>query len=139
VIDYLSQPLVAHARVITVKPGGALAFHLDAGPAHAARGYWLLGSVSGTRPGLAIPGSKAVLPLNWDPFTDVLVRLTNTSYCDRFLGALDAQGRGLAILRHRGAMPPSMAGAALDFAYVLFPGSGRGWFVSNPLEVTVVP
>ena len=139
VIDYLKQPLVAHARVITIQAGGALAFDLNGGATYSARRYWLLGSMSGTQPGVAIGGSKVELPLNWDPFTDLIVTFTKTPFCSGFWGVLDSQGHGAAIFRHLGVMPRALTGATLGFAYVLLPEPGRGWFTSNPLEVMIVP
>jgi len=42
---------------------GVVHFDLDAGVENAGRTYFLLGSLSGTSPGIPLPGGQATLPL----------------------------------------------------------------------------
>ena len=74
------------------------------------------------------------LPLNWDPFTDFVVALMNTSVFSNFLGTLDASGNTTAQLN---APPvPGFAGITMHYAYAL----NRPWnFVSNPVAIEIVP
>jgi hypothetical protein len=99
--------------------GGKVGFALDAGSANAGRAYLLSASASGTAPGLPLPGSPAVVPLNPDPFTFLIIAQANTPVFRDFLGGLDGSGRATADV-NLGPLPPSVWGFALHFAYVLY-------------------
>jgi len=96
--------------------GTVVNFSLQAGAANAGRTYLLLGSVTGTVPGTALPGGLAVLPLNWDLFTDTVLYLLNTPIFSGFLGVLDGAGSAAAQL-NPGPLPPEYEGVILRFAY----------------------
>jgi hypothetical protein len=114
--------------------GGTACFLLLAGIENANRNYLLLGSVSGTDPGTPLPGQKAILPLNWDPFTDFVLALINSSLFMNFLGSLDYNGSASAQLN---APPlPGLAGITMSYAFAL----NNPWdFVSNPVAIEIVP
>jgi hypothetical protein len=114
--------------------GGTVNFELDAEPDNANRNYILLGSVSGTEPGFALPGGMATLPLNWDAFTDVVLLLLNTPVFSDFLGVLDGNAQAAAQL-YSGQLPPGYVGTILYFAYCL---NGPFDFASNPVEIEIV-
>ncbi|MEZ5990579.1 MAG: integrin alpha, partial [Planctomycetota bacterium] len=59
-------------------------------PSHAGRLYWILGSVSGTTPGIAFPGFT--LPLNLDPFLLWSTTAPNP-WLSASLGLLDGGGK----------------------------------------------
>lgn len=127
--------LTASTDLLPESTGGTVDFQVDAGPEHAGRGYLLLGSVTGTVPGTPLPGGQAVLPLNWDGFTNLVVAFTNTPAFQGFLGTLDGLGRAAPRLDTLGPIPGT-AGITLYFAYTL----DAPWeFTSNPVEIQVVP
>ncbi|MEW6746254.1 MAG: hypothetical protein AB1486_26230 [Planctomycetota bacterium] len=122
---------------IPASTGGTISFALEAGVAQAGRGYVLLGSVSGTEPGWALPGGLATLPLNWDAFTSLVLRLLNSPAFAGFFGTLDGWGLATARFDTLGPVPPEFVGVRMYYAYFLL-----GWpmdFASNAVEVDIVP
>lgn len=115
--------------------GGTVNFRLDGGAANSGRGYLILGSVTGVAPGMPLPGGMVTLPLNWDPFTNIVIALVNTPVFSGFMANLDGSGLGTAQMNTT-ALPPGTAGLVMYFAYGL---SGPYDFVSNPVAVEVVP
>jgi hypothetical protein len=127
--------LQANAFTILEGAGGAADFLLLAGQANANRNYILLGGVNGTKPGTALPGGKAVLPLNWDLFTNLTVLFGNSPVFQDFLGVTDQDGAGAARLVI-GPLPPGSAGVTMHFAFAL----NAPWnYASNPVGIEVVP
>lgn len=130
------KPLMTDVYSISEATGGTVNFSLLAGQENAFRCYILLGGVTGTSPGIPLPGGMATLPLNWDVFTQLVVSLMNTSIFMNFMGALDASGNGTAVLNTLGPLPPGTAGITFNFAYAL----NKDWdYVSNPVFIDVVP
>jgi hypothetical protein len=130
-----APPLWANAYSIPVSKGAVVDFQLDAGMEYGERNYLLLGSVSGTEPGMTLPGG-AVLPLNWDGFTTILLGALGSPMCQGFMGQLDASGRATATLDTLGPVDPTSVGQTLYFAYLLGP---EPFFASNAIEVTLIP
>lgn len=115
--------------------GGIVNFTMSAGTDNGNRDYILLGSATGTSPGIALPGG-AILPLNWDPFTDMVLALINTAHFKDFLGVLDAMGMGSAQLDSLGPVSPHLVGIHLYFAYALQLQSGD-FAASNPVSIEI--
>ena len=123
---------VDDSDTISAATGGRINFCLEAGKVNKERMYLMLGSVTGTSPGTILPGGSAILPLNWDAFTDIALFMINTPVFFGFLGYLDASGTATAQL----CMPPvpGFAGATMYYAYAL----NKPWdFVSNPIAVDI--
>ena len=113
--------------------GGPVNFFLDAGVENAQRQYILLGTSSGTVPGIYLSGGQVILPVNWDLFTNIVMNLMNTPAFDHFLGPLDKNGLATATM-NLGSIPGA-AGLTLNFAYAL----NKPWdWVSNPVAIEVV-
>jgi hypothetical protein len=126
-------PLYQDVYIISESTGGFSNLFLNAGIENSNRKYFVLGSVSGTEPGIPLPGGMAILPVNWDFFTNIVINLANTAIFDNFLGTLDGTGSAAATLN----MPPvpGAAGITMYYAYAL----NNPWdFVSNPLAVEIV-
>jgi len=115
--------LGATPNTISAASGGTVNFSLDGGTSHAGRNYLLLGSVSGTVPGTPLPGGLATLPLNLDPFTDLVLLLVNSPVFSNFLGILNAVGQGSAQLVSP-PVDPMFIGVIMDYA----------WLVNNPFD-----
>jgi hypothetical protein len=121
---------------LSASTGGTVNLALDAGAEKAYRNYLVLGSASGTDPGIPLPGGEATLPVNWDPFTEFVVALLNTPVFLNFLGTLDGEGKATAQINTGGPLNPQFAGITLYFAFCLdYPWE----FVSNPLAIEIVP
>ena len=115
--------------------GGIVNLSLDAGPANAGRNYLLLGSVTGTSPGIPLPGGKVTLPLNWDMFTNIVIDFINTPIFWNFMGTLNGSGAANAKFDTLGPITGA-AGLTMNFAYAL----NSPWnFVSNPVGIEIVP
>lgn len=129
--------LASDRHALPLTSGGEAGFALDAGPVHAGSAYVLLGSASGTRPGLTVGTSN--LPLNVDGYFVALLGSPDTLVLGS-VGTLDRTGRASARL----VLPPlpaGLAGLTLHHAYaVAGPGPGITVFVltSNAVPVTLV-
>jgi hypothetical protein len=108
---------------------------LTAGLGHALRSYVIAGSLSGTSPGIPLPGGSATLPLAWDPFTSLVLDQVNTPTFSLFAGSLDAHGNATAQL-NLPALDPALVGTRIYFAYAL---SAPFDYASNPVIIEIAP
>ncbi|MDF1800695.1 MAG: hypothetical protein P1V81_16080, partial [Planctomycetota bacterium] len=114
------EALSADVELLSTSTGGTQNLTLDAGPDHAGASYILLGSLTGTKPGLTLDGVN--VPLNVDAY--FLATLTNPSLAvlSGALGLLDAQGRATAQVIVPTGFPAGV-GLTAHHAFVLFPPS----------------
>ena len=127
-------PLALSANKLSESSGGRISLNLDAGPSNGGRSYLILGTVSGTCPGIPLHGGQAVLPVNWDQMTAIGLMLLNTSAFDDFLGILDGNGQAPAKLDLQ--YLPGAAGLLMHFAYAL----NNPWdYVSNAAGIEILP
>jgi len=128
-------PMALSQNRIESTVGGSVDFTLDAGLANSGRNYLVLGSLSGTAPGMPLPGGQVTLPVNWDIFTQVVFSMINTPAFADFMGVLDANGTAVATFDTISAVP-DLAGLNLYFAF----GLNAPWdFVSNGAAIEIVP
>jgi len=123
---------------ISASTGGLANLLLYGEMTNANRDYLILGnaSVSGTSPGIMLPGNQATLPLNWDIFTDLVIANINTAFFSNFMGELDSTGSSKAIFNTFGPTGSATIGFKMRFAYAL----KAPWdFVSNPVEILITP
>ncbi|MEW6747612.1 MAG: M20/M25/M40 family metallo-hydrolase [Planctomycetota bacterium] len=138
VVAELAGPLSLSASSSTVSAlaGGSIDLALTAGPVQGGRDYLVFGSVSGTSPGIPLPGGP-VLPINWDIFTQLVIRLANTSNFARFRDTLDADGRATAtFIVPAGVLVGYEYILSFYFAYALLQPLD---FASTPVQIDVVP
>lgn len=133
----LTQPadsLDTDIHEISEAAGGTVHFALAAGIDQAFRDYLLLGSISGTEPGILLPPGLVTLPLKWDLFTSVVLQNINGPFFEHFLGTLD--DAGFASVEFYISAIPGMAGIKMYYAFAL----GNPWnFASNPVTIDIVP
>lgn len=129
-------PLALDTNQIPASTGGTVNFTLEAGAAYGNRNYFLLGSASGTTPGLPLPGGQATLPLNWDAFTDLVLVLANTAVFPSIQGAFDGGGSASAQMNALKPLPSSVVGLHLHFAYLLYNPYD---LVSNAAGIEIIP
>ncbi|MCK5942355.1 MAG: hypothetical protein KAI24_10330, partial [Planctomycetes bacterium] len=95
----VAEPALTPA-IRTAPLGAGLTHQLEttSSPQRAGQPFVTVLGVSGAFPGTAVPG--AVLPVNWDVFSDLGLTLTGVPnpWLTGFAGALDAQGRALHTL-----------------------------------------
>jgi len=111
--------------------GGTLRFTLD-NPSHANKLYVLLGTMSGTSPGINL-GSLHI-PLNQDTFTNLGLGLVGAPMFQSFLGYLDPKGLESATF----VLPPAtgLQGTSMDFVFLQY--NGAQWdFASNTVNVKI--
>ena len=117
-------------------PDNVQSLHLDAGVAHASKTYLLLGSLSGTAPGIAL-GAGHHLPLNLDSY--LLFTLVNPAagLLVPGTGPLDAAGRATCEFRPPSNTPSSILPIKLHHAFVVLeaPGSPQVAFASQAWPV----
>jgi parallel beta-helix repeat protein len=119
---------------ISAGTGGTINFTLTAGAIHANRDYVLLGSITGTEPGIQLPGGL-ILPLHRDSFTDITFNFANTPFFVNFKGTLDNSGSGNAQFNTLGPLPNVFVGRTVHFAFFLY---GPFDFVSSPVAIEIV-
>jgi hypothetical protein len=119
--------------------GGVIDFFLDGGIGNANSSYHILGSISGTEPGLPIPYGP-YLPLSWDFFTDLVIKMANSPVLPGFRSTLDATGFGSAQFDTLGPLPPGFVGVKLYFAYLLYESSTSTiFYASNWAKLEITP
>lgn len=126
--------LTSVSDILSANIGGSVDFQLVAGTENANRNFLIVGTVSGTSPGMTLPGGK-ILPINWDIFSDIEILLLNTAVFHNFLGILDSEGCEDAAL-NAPPLPSSSIGLIMDFAYTCNKPFDH---VSNPLGVEITP
>lgn len=132
-----SPTLTGCPESISVATGGTQAFALNAGTSHASKTYLLLGSASGTSPGIEINGEH--LPLQvFDSYFLFTVNSLNQGPFQNTLGILSSTGTATASL----TVPigyPSLAGLTLHHAYVVFNPNQTVALASNATPLQLVP
>lgn len=107
----------ASTKELQATAGGSVELHMDLGSAAAQRPYLLLATLSGSSPGIPLPG--LTLPLNYDDMTQLGLTALNGPSFQNFAGLLDPQGRGAG----RFVLPPQVGsafrGRTLHFCGVL--------------------
>jgi hypothetical protein len=109
---------------------GAVRFHLHAGANHANRPHLLLGTTSGTTPGITF-GSLHV-PLNYDGWMAAILGNPVTVPFQGFLGTLNADAHGTAAFDTLLPIPPAALGLTLHHAFVTLQPFDA---VSNPVAL----
>jgi hypothetical protein len=92
------QAIIARPSVVHVQQAQQHYMAIDAGPNNAGRPYLCLGSISGTSPGITLPGGE-LLPLNNDGYFQYTLNNPNSPILSGSFGVLDAQGRGTVTFR----------------------------------------
>jgi hypothetical protein len=126
--------LKVNNNTISVATLGSRIYTLEAGAANAGRLYFMLGTFTGTSPGLNFANGLH-LPLNPSFYLNWTASNPNTAPLSNSLGFLNGSGMATTTftLPH---VPASAAGLVLHHAYVLLSPLD---FASNPVAITLVP
>ncbi|TAJ02787.1 MAG: CHRD domain-containing protein [Planctomycetota bacterium] len=131
--------LNANGAQISASRGGRVELYIDAGFEHGGRPYLVLGSLSGTFPGLSVDG--LALPLNVDAYFNTTLAAPNQPPLSNSFSFLGLFGQGQASL----LLPPGAASPVIGFtayhalAVVDVFGSGKVAFTSNATPLAIVP
>jgi hypothetical protein len=124
------QTLSVNQLLISASEGGQQNFNLSAGAGFAGQFYLLLGSASGTAPGL--PLGSVVLPLNPDAYTSFTLG-GGAPVFSGSIGLLNAAGNASAALTLApGALSSTQIGLTLFHAALVFDGVNFT-LASNPV------
>lgn len=118
---------------LSLSAGGTQALSLDAGTENAFGLYFLLGSITGTQPGLNL--GSVVLPLNPGPYFQLTLVEPNNALIAGQVGFLDAAGTATASLTVPPGTAATFAGLVVHHAFTLLSTP----FVSNPCPARLVP
>ena len=121
---------------ISIAAGGSQSLHLDAGPAHGGGTYFLLGSVSGTSPGIPLAGQ--LLPLNFDFYFLHTLNNPNSVPLASSFGTLDADGRATATFTLPAGGFPGVPLSLAHHAFAVFTPTTVD-FASEAASLTFVP
>jgi len=122
---------------ISAATGGQVHFTVNAGPLYQNADYRLLGSMTGTTPGLTF-ASGVNAPVNFDLLMVYTILLANTSVFQNFVGTFDSTGTALATLDSGGPLDPLLVGLRMDFAAVVSIANVELW-ASNPTNLQIDP
>jgi hypothetical protein len=122
---------------LSVQSGGQVRFALAAGAANAGRTYLILGSATGTSPGIPL-GPGLVLPLVPDAYLGFTFAVPNSLILPS-LGTLDAEGAASATLALPGGVIALPSSLDLHHAFVVFGPFGAAKFASNAVNLTLLP
>ena len=112
-----TQTLYACEQTVSVS-GGSQDLELYAGPQLASALYLVLGSASGSAPGIAVETLQ--LPLNLDSYLLASLASANQPPFVQTLGVLDDLGRATASITLAPGSPATLVGLELNHAYVAF-------------------
>ncbi len=127
------RPLASNVDTISLGTGGVQTLTLSRGTANGGRVYLLLGSATGTAPGINL--GAVTLPLNPDGYLMQTLSNPNAPPLSSSFASLDAIGVATAAFAIPRLNLPALVGLRLDHAYVVISGFS---FVatSNAVPVT---
>lgn len=123
--------------VVSLNAGGTVNFFLDGGSASAGRVYLMLGSATGTSPGVPVDG--LVLDLAYDAFTGYMLTHPNTPPYAGTFGLLDGTGTGSASLSVAPGTNPGLVGTTLYHAFAVLDAAGTVSLTSNATSLNLLP
>lgn len=140
VYAYTVLGLCGSPSAVSLAAGGSHSLDLKAGAALAGELFLVLGSASGTAPGIPLDG--LLLPLAVpDPYFNFTLGSPGTPPLTGSLGSLDPAGEAAAAFTLPPGTLPSLAGLLLHHAFLVLDvaASGQAVFASNAVAVSLVP
>ena len=133
----VDRRLWASSGEVSVANGGRVDFTHISDSERAGDFYYLLGSLTGTLPGIPLPGGLH-LPLNSDVLLIGMLEYPNLGVFQDTLGTVDAQGRAASAIDIRsGLLLPALIGLEMDFVHALVGATGYVVEVSNLVTVAI--
>lgn len=117
-VETCPVPLSGFPTAVSAVQGGTQDFTLNAGASFAGSIYFLLGTISGTAPGVVV--DSLLLPLNPDSYFLFTLDHPNVPPLTNSFGFLDGQGSAAASIGvPPGGIPPGLIGQTMHHAYAL--------------------
>lgn len=133
------EPLSADGASVSALNGGSQTLRIDAGWLHSTDVYLVLGSASGTSPGLSVGGGW-VLPLNSDAYLDHTLANPDSAPLTGSLGVLSSAGSAVASFTLPSSSDPGLVGLVAHHAFLTLGTSGPTvTLASNSQPVIVGP
>ena len=133
----VERRLWASTADVSVANGGRIDFTHLLDSERSGDFYYLLGSLTGTLPGIPLPGGVH-LPLNEDVLLIGMLVYPNIGVFEDTLGMVDPQGRAAsAIDIQSGLLLPALIGLEMDLVHAIVDGTGYVVEVSNVVTVTI--
>ena len=129
------RPLVAVPATLSVTSGGTQYYDVRAGWEHAIEQVLVLGSATGTSPGIPLPGGS-LLPLAVDDYFVFGLSHPSAPPIADALQWTDFWGSAIAHFVLAPGGPPGLVGLTLHHAYVTLPDLG---FASNAVSLQLGP
>jgi hypothetical protein len=124
--------LRADAERVSLSKGGLIRLQ-GQGPKHyAGAAFVLLGSATGTSPGLRF--GPVELPLLWDAYSALVLAAPGATVSPG-MGVLDSKAAFVGVFSVPPASPAALKGLRLHHAWLALDLSGRVRFASNPISV----
>jgi hypothetical protein len=114
----VERSLVGDVASLSLGSGGTQQLDLAFGPELAGDLYYVLGSTSGSSPGVAVGLHQ--LPLNVDDYLLLTVNQPNSSFLSQSLSVLDSDGRASCQFNLPSGLNPALAGLNVHHAALLF-------------------
>jgi hypothetical protein len=122
---------------ISITVGGSQTLSVYAGLANAGNLYIVLGSLSGTSPG--VPFQSVLVPLNLDPYGTFTLNNPNSPILSNSLGFLDASGEAVASFNIPPATVLPAPLPAFHAALIIDPFTGVATLATNPVTASLLP
>lgn len=118
--------------------GGPINFHHVFDTSLAGENYLLLGSFTGSTPGITlVPG--VVLPLNLDALLNAILVFPNSPTFVNTMGTIGVTGRAdSTVIVPPGELFPALIGWQLEFAHIVFDSFGTPIEASPPTVIKIV-
>jgi len=137
-LSQLGSPFQGATEPISLSAGGSRPHVMNAGEAFAGDLYFVLGSITGTSPGISVLG--VVLPLNLDPYFMLSLTQPTATAVQPSLGTLNSTGQATALLGVPTGLDPSLAGLVLSHAFLAAdPVLLTATLASNAVGVALAP
>ena len=134
----INSALTANLASLSISAGGTQQLTLDAGTSHGGDLFAVVGSITGTSPG--IPFGGFVLPLNQDFYFDQTVLFPNSHPLTNSFSNLDLNGTAVTTVTvNAGELPPIAIGITVHHAAVVLDATLQLTLVSNPVALTLTP
>lgn len=130
-------PLTVDVHEMQATAGGVQKLAVNAGATHAGRYYYMLGSISGTTPGISLGGvPMALIP---DSYFQFMLNYPNLIVANS-LGILDPAGKGEGTLFVPAGVPAPFSNITLYHAYFVYDvPSGSVKMASNTVSLRIKP
>lgn len=130
--------LSAYPGWVSLTDGGNQTLSIETDPAYAFHPYVVLGSMSGTEPGIPLPAG--VIPLNVDAYTLLSATSANTAPFVGTFGLLSGEARGSAAISIPPGAAPALAGWILHHAFVVLdPATLGAEHSDNAVSLQLLP